>query len=105
MPCPKCGSNNLWDDNLAWGCNRCDFFSTGDVRNSGSPYDFFPQDQHPTIVLPKRVFERRAPAPAAARPAASSRSSDAICPDCGRSFYVQELCDFGSSQHCTENSP
>jgi uncharacterized protein (DUF983 family) len=21
--CPHCGSNNLWDDNLAYGCNAC----------------------------------------------------------------------------------
>jgi len=21
--CPHCGSNNLWDDNLAFGCNGC----------------------------------------------------------------------------------
>jgi hypothetical protein len=21
--CPHCGSNNLWDDNLAYGCKSC----------------------------------------------------------------------------------
>lgn len=21
--CPKCQSSNLWDDNLAYGCNNC----------------------------------------------------------------------------------
>lgn len=21
--CPHCGSNDLWDDNLAYGCNEC----------------------------------------------------------------------------------
>ena len=21
--CHKCGSNNLWDDNLAYGCHHC----------------------------------------------------------------------------------
>lgn len=21
--CPRCGSKNLWDDNLAYGCNDC----------------------------------------------------------------------------------
>lgn len=21
--CPRCGSNDLWDDNLAYGCNKC----------------------------------------------------------------------------------
>lgn len=25
MSCPRCGSNNLWDDNLWWGCNDCGF--------------------------------------------------------------------------------
>ena len=24
--CRKCGSNNLWDDNLAYGCNDCGSF-------------------------------------------------------------------------------
>jgi hypothetical protein len=25
MSCPRCGSNNLWDDNLWWGCNDCGY--------------------------------------------------------------------------------
>jgi hypothetical protein len=25
MACPRCGSNNLWDDNLWWGCNDCGY--------------------------------------------------------------------------------
>ena len=32
MACPKCGSHNLWDDNLSWGCNDCPFMS---VAGSG----------------------------------------------------------------------
>lgn len=24
--CSKCGSNDLWDDNLAYGCNSCGAF-------------------------------------------------------------------------------
>ena len=27
--CRKCGSNNLWDDNLAYGCNDCGAFLGG----------------------------------------------------------------------------
>lgn len=41
MPCPTCGSNDLWDDNLAWGCNRCPWFTTGSVQNTYSRYDTF----------------------------------------------------------------
>jgi hypothetical protein len=25
MPCPRCGSSDLWDDNLWWGCNPCGY--------------------------------------------------------------------------------
>ena len=25
MSCPRCGSNNLWDDNLWWGCEDCGY--------------------------------------------------------------------------------
>lgn len=25
MPCPRCDSRDLWDDNLWWGCNVCGF--------------------------------------------------------------------------------
>lgn len=35
MPCPKCHSHRIWDDNLAWGCCDCDFFTTGEIRNTG----------------------------------------------------------------------
>lgn len=26
--CPKCGSSNLWDDNIYEGCNNCDYQSS-----------------------------------------------------------------------------
>lgn len=25
MACPRCGSTNLWDDNLWWGCDDCGY--------------------------------------------------------------------------------
>ena len=25
MTCPRCGSNNLWDDNFFWGCDNCGY--------------------------------------------------------------------------------
>lgn len=25
MSCPRCGSTNLWDDNLWWGCEDCGY--------------------------------------------------------------------------------
>lgn len=27
--CPKCGSKDLWDDNLNFGCNDCSWFCCG----------------------------------------------------------------------------
>jgi len=31
--CSRCGSNDLWDDNLAYGCNRCGaILSFGDIE-------------------------------------------------------------------------
>lgn len=36
MPCPKCHSHRIWDDNLAWGCCDCDFFTTGEIVNRGN---------------------------------------------------------------------
>lgn len=41
MPCPNCRSNDLWDDNLAWGCNDCSWFTTGGVRNADASRDTF----------------------------------------------------------------
>lgn len=63
MPCPACGSNSLWDDNLAWGCNRCDWFSTGHVRNAWSPHDHFPQDaEHAAAQVAQAAAEDAAAA-------------------------------------------
>lgn len=28
--CMKCGSDNLWDDNLHYGCNNCGAFYSAD---------------------------------------------------------------------------
>lgn len=28
MSCPRCSSNDLWDDNLSWGCNKCGYAAT-----------------------------------------------------------------------------
>jgi uncharacterized protein (DUF983 family) len=28
--CARCGSSNLWDDNLAYGCNNCGAFYGAD---------------------------------------------------------------------------
>lgn len=33
MACPRCGSNDLWDDNLSWGCNPCGYMN---VAGQGS---------------------------------------------------------------------
>lgn len=27
--CPKCGSNDIWDDNTWEGCNHCDYLKEG----------------------------------------------------------------------------
>ncbi len=27
--CPQCGSKDLWEDNLTYGCNQCDFVRIG----------------------------------------------------------------------------
>lgn len=47
MPCPKCNSNELWDDQAAWGCKTCGWASDGggtqnrdasrDIINRGLP--------------------------------------------------------------------
>lgn len=41
--CPRCQSDQLWDDNLNWGCNNCGAFYNQDnsplprlVPNGGS---------------------------------------------------------------------
>jgi hypothetical protein len=30
MSCPRCGSQDLWDDNLSWGCNHCGWMMSPD---------------------------------------------------------------------------
>ena len=45
MPCPKCASHNLWDDQMPWGCNDCGWMTMGQVRNSGHPKDRFNETQ------------------------------------------------------------
>jgi len=30
MNCPRCGSRNLWDDNLWWGCTDCGYAESED---------------------------------------------------------------------------
>ena len=39
MACPQCKSNNLWDDNMWWGCNDCGWMNGGTVRNEVSRDD------------------------------------------------------------------
>jgi len=54
MPCPNCGSNNLWDDNLAWGCFDCPWFTTGGVQNVADSRDRF-NEQQPSKAKPTKV--------------------------------------------------
>lgn len=49
MPCPNCNSNDLWDDQLAWGCNSCTWLTTGSVQNKISPCDRF---DDPSLTRP-----------------------------------------------------
>ncbi len=30
MSCPRCSSDDLWDDNLSWGCNHCGWMMSPD---------------------------------------------------------------------------
>jgi hypothetical protein len=41
MPCPSCGSNDLWDDMMWWGCNGCGWTNGGTARNKISASDRF----------------------------------------------------------------
>lgn len=43
MPCPKCGSNKLWDDMMWWGCHVCNFM-TNTIRNTYSSKDKWNED-------------------------------------------------------------
>jgi len=40
MTCKRCGSNNLWDDNLSWGCDDC-----GYSEINGHPSFIFAKDK------------------------------------------------------------
>lgn len=40
MSCPRCGSNDIWDDNLWWGCNPCGYAAGPD-----GPTFLFAQDK------------------------------------------------------------
>lgn len=45
MPCPRCGTHNLWDDNLWWGCygKDCGFMSDR-IHNTSDRLDSFNGD-------------------------------------------------------------
>lgn len=65
MPCPKCGSNDLWDDQLAWGCNRCRWFTGGSTVNTSAYYDRFNGEPSPyEMELARRRRGERSPEPA-----------------------------------------
>lgn len=59
MPCPRCGSNNLWDDNLWWGCaeKTCDFMSST-VRNAYSSADRFNEPIVPALTRDRPDLNR-----------------------------------------------
>lgn len=40
MSCPRCSSDDLWDDNLWWGCNYC-----GWAMGPDGPTMFFAKDK------------------------------------------------------------
>lgn len=46
MPCPNCGSHDLWDDggNGYWGCNACKAMHSPNVSNTVATSDRFNQD-------------------------------------------------------------
>lgn len=54
MPCPKCHSHDLWDDQFAWGCNACGWMTMGGVQNYISPRDQFrvPPPPSPQTSVP-----------------------------------------------------
>lgn len=55
MPCPNCGSNSLWDDNLAWGCRECAWMCVdGRIRNLDPSQDTFAQE--PPATSDKRTL-------------------------------------------------
>lgn len=53
MSCPRCGSNDLWDDNLWWGCNAC-----GYAGNESGGTMFFAKDKPGLARSVREVNER-----------------------------------------------
>ena len=37
MACPNCGSHNIWDDNMHWGCNKCKWTSLAGLNKTRTP--------------------------------------------------------------------
>ena len=57
MACPNCGSNDTWDDNLHWGCNKCDWSSLAGLnrtRTPSAPYSATPD--HTEVDRRRRDF-------------------------------------------------
>lgn len=50
MPCPNCGSDNVWDDNMHWGCNACDWCSLAGLNSTRTPSAPYSLDPDPTEV-------------------------------------------------------
>ena len=51
MSCPRCGSRDIWDDNLSWGCESC-----GYMENDGRPSFLVAKDKP---GLPRSVEEMK----------------------------------------------
>ncbi len=61
MACPRCGSNNLWDDNLWWGCNDCGYAAGPD-----GPTFIFAKDKPGlarSVSEMRRTRDRSVPSP------------------------------------------
>jgi len=50
MPCPNCGSDNTWDDNMAWGCNKCDWSSLAGLNPTRTPSAPYSMEPDPTEI-------------------------------------------------------
>ena len=44
MGCPNCGTNDVWDDNAHWGCNKCDWSSLAGLNKTRTASN--PGDKH-----------------------------------------------------------
>lgn len=44
MACPNCRSNDTWDDNLHWGCNKCGWCSLQGLNRT--PTASYPRSAH-----------------------------------------------------------